>query len=398
MRIALIAPGELPIPATKGGAVETLATMLLDENDVEHRHDFTVFSYLDESAREQTKKYRYTSFVEMKNGGILEKAYNYLMRVRRIIEKKKHPVNLFRIHQCANYINQSGDYDLILVEGGIWHVVQLKTETSLPVILHHHTDMLYPGAFYPEDIYEHADLVIGVSQFVCDRVSSIDNLSRNKTACLLNAIDLELFQNVSVKDKGRQLRAHFHIGENEKVLLFCGRIDDTKGVKELVLACNKLRNNYKLVIVGKSWFSSDQLTPFEMEIREICKNISDKVIFTGYIPHDEIGKYYCMSDIFVSVSKCNDAAPLAIIEALASGNAIISTRVGGIPEYASKEVAILLENDDNLVEKLAEKIDELLSDEEKLQRMKQKAVQLSERHGKKEYYRSFCSIIQDFEG
>ena len=41
-RICLIAPGLLPVPATQGGAIETLMTSLADENERQQRLDLTV--------------------------------------------------------------------------------------------------------------------------------------------------------------------------------------------------------------------------------------------------------------------------------------------------------------------------------------------------------------------
>ena len=49
----------------------------------------------------------------------------------------------------------------------------------------------------------------------------------------------------------------------------------------------------------------------------------------------------------------DDPAPLAVIESLVSGKPLITTRSGGIPEYADEQSAIILERSDQLVDQLA---------------------------------------------
>lgn len=60
-----------------------------------------------------------------------------------------------------------------------------------------------------------------------------------------------------------------------------------------------------------------------------------------------------MSDICVLPSIWDDPAPLAVIESLVSGKPLITTRSGGIPEYADEQSAIILERSDQLVDQLA---------------------------------------------
>ena len=58
MNICLIMPNVFPVPATKGGAVETLATNLLLENEKEGKINFTCFSIYEKEAAELSKKDR----------------------------------------------------------------------------------------------------------------------------------------------------------------------------------------------------------------------------------------------------------------------------------------------------------------------------------------------------
>ena len=56
--ICLIVPKILPVPAVLGGAIETLVTLLLEENEKDNRVRFVVFSPYNENAEILSKSYR----------------------------------------------------------------------------------------------------------------------------------------------------------------------------------------------------------------------------------------------------------------------------------------------------------------------------------------------------
>ena len=68
---------------------------------------------------------------------------------------------------------------------------------------------------------------------------------------------------------------------------------------------------------------------------------------------------YAMADVCVLPSIWNDPAPLAVIESLVSGKPLITTRSGGIPEYADGQSAIILERDGKLQKQLVRAMIEL---------------------------------------
>ena len=56
----------LPVPAIKGGAVETLVEYIINENEKKHKFNFTIINVYDEKNIDNTKKYKYTKFVTVK--------------------------------------------------------------------------------------------------------------------------------------------------------------------------------------------------------------------------------------------------------------------------------------------------------------------------------------------
>ena len=125
------------------------------------------------------------------------------------------------------------------------------------------------------------------------------------------------------------------------------------------------------------------------------KEISDRVIFTGFIKYDEINKFYALADIAVLPSIWNDPAPLTIVESLVSGLPIITTNSGGIPEYATNGSAIILQNNEKIVQNLSKSIDYLLNNPLELEKMKIKAKDVSKNLTLENYYLGFVNIIKD---
>ena len=112
-------------------------------------------------------------------------------------------------------------------------------------------------------------------------------------------------------------------------VVFFGHLSHLKGVDELVKAFYyvSLRNRQAhLHLVGDG------------ALMEFCrdfvqgKNLKQRVHFWGAQPQTVLFSIIKGADICVLPSR-NDAAPLAVLEAMAAGKPIVTTPVGGIPEY-----------------------------------------------------------------
>ena len=57
-KICIILPEEFPVPATKGGAVETLVNSIIDENEKEKKIEITCVTRYEKKAYEKSKKYK----------------------------------------------------------------------------------------------------------------------------------------------------------------------------------------------------------------------------------------------------------------------------------------------------------------------------------------------------
>jgi len=103
-----------------------------------------------------------------------------------------------------------------------------------------------------------------------------------------------------------------HALVGKRVAIHVGRVSFEKNISLVVKAMALLPDDVTLLIVGRGP-ASDSLK--ELVERE---GLSKKVIFTGFVPDEELPSYYAASDIVVSASRF-ETQGLTIIEAMACG-------------------------------------------------------------------------------
>ena len=59
-KVLIIGPGNSPIPATKGGAVETLIEYIVKENEIDPKIDLAVASIYEEESSKEAKNFKNT--------------------------------------------------------------------------------------------------------------------------------------------------------------------------------------------------------------------------------------------------------------------------------------------------------------------------------------------------
>jgi glycosyltransferase involved in cell wall biosynthesis len=123
-------------------------------------------------------------------------------------------------------------------------------------------------------------------------------------------------------------------------ILYTGGMDYRKNVGGLLAAYAglppDLRNAYKLVIVGRLGLE-DQYGPFAGQAERL--GISDRVVFTGYVPEAELVLLYQAATLFVFPS-LYEGFGLPVVEALACGAAAIAGRNSSLIELIEQEEAL----------------------------------------------------------
>jgi glycosyltransferase involved in cell wall biosynthesis len=121
--------------------------------------------------------------------------------------------------------------------------------------------------------------------------------------------------------------------EEETIISSLGRFVHKKGFDRLVTAWGNIQQRHpavRLVLGG------DGLLRHELERQAIQLGVSERVNFPGRISWDEVPDFLAASDIFVLPSIRDaqgnmDGLPTVLLEAMASGVAVIASRLGGVP-------------------------------------------------------------------
>ena len=136
-----------------------------------------------------------------------------------------------------------------------------------------------------------------------------------------------------------------NIAQNTLVLLFVGRLVEKKGVSDLLTAYSLFSDNQKKKTL--LWIIGDGNERKALEEQAQSLKIKNNVTFWGKLPNEQLPDYYAAADIFIAPSITDSSGDsegqgVMLLEAMASGTAIVSTNTGGISEVISHGVTGLL--------------------------------------------------------
>jgi glycosyltransferase involved in cell wall biosynthesis len=109
--------------------------------------------------------------------------------------------------------------------------------------------------------------------------------------------------------------------------VYCGRLDELKGVETLVRAACAARLPLTLVGTG----------PLEAKLHELSAEHRGDVVFTGHLAKEALTAVLQQARAIIVPSECHENAPLALLEAYAVGRPVIGSRIAGIPELLREE-------------------------------------------------------------
>lgn len=387
-KIAIILPGDkLPLPSVKGGAVESLVQCLLDYNEKYHTYNFVVFSVYNEEAALKSRSYKHTDFKYINTDSL-----NYkLKQVFRWIYNRFFPYigNQF-INSVMNGMDT--DYDYVLIENAPWFVIPLKRKMNMSMVQHLHNNYLGITSSFNQQIIDNSDFVLAVSKFIKNEILSHLNCTPELISVLYNGISLERF---GKSECLWSLREQLGISHDDFVFVFSGRLVPEKGIKELLLAIKQIQHlNFKLLIIGSSFFSSDRKTSFIEELQNLSSELPN-VIFTGYIPYQKIQDYYHLANVAIVPSIGDESCPLSCIEFMASSLPLIVTDSGGMVELVDEDCAIIIKRNENIITQLKDAMINLLNNKRKCQLMGEAARKRSTLFSDLVYSKKFMDLIDN---
>lgn len=109
--------------------------------------------------------------------------------------------------------------------------------------------------------------------------------------------------------------------------VYCGRLDELKGLETLVRAAALAHQ--PVTLVGRG--------PLEARLRALSAELGADVAFPGYLTKDALAAAIQGARAIVVPSECHENAPLALLEGYAAGRPVIGSRIAGIPELVRED-------------------------------------------------------------
>lgn len=369
MKLAIITTGLLPVPAVDGGAIESLITFLIEENEKKQFYEIDIFTC--PSQKFESYKYQLANIIQVKPTFLLKvfcKIINHIMFITNI-KKYLYPFDI-KIYFKLSWRK----YDIILVENSMRLYERLyKIKLCKDKLIYHMHNNIEPdngdkNKKRTELVAKTAKKILVCSNFLKRQILEVYNTKNIEV--LYNCIDFDLYSSIS-NDQTKKIKTIYSFEKQDIIIMYSGRISPEKGVYELAKAFTKIddKNHIKLLIVGASWFTNREKTNYEIKIIELLKPYYENVVFAGYIKPLQMPEYYAVSDFIVMPTLCEEAFGMTALEAMAMKKPLIVTKSGGLTELVDETCAIVIEKDYSLVDNLTEAMKVLISNSDMRKQM-----------------------------
>ena len=267
---------------------------------------------------------------------------NYMIRPNNFIDWIMQ-LNFNMITKANEIINKNGKFDVIHAHDWLvaYSAKSIKESYNIPLISTiHATESGRNSGIHDETqryindsewmlTYESSEVIVN-SNYMKNEVQKLFGLPYDKINVIPNGVNLQLFSNVNVDYDFRRQYAM----DNEKIILYVGRLVYEKGIQNLIAAMPKILDRYhdsKLIICGRGGMID--------ELREQVKylGIDNKVYFAGYCDSKKMQKMYKCADVAVFPSTYEPFGIVAI-ESMLSGTPTIVSDVGGLNEIVEHGV------------------------------------------------------------
>lgn len=300
-------------------------------HDLSHRlikdgHDVTVVTYKEGN----------TPDFEDDKGVKVYRIGNYMINPNNFIDWIMQ-MNFNLVAKANEIIAKEGNFDVIHAHDWLvaYAAKTLKNSYGTPIVATiHATEAGRNSGIHDETqryindtewmlTYEASEVIVN-SNYMKNELQRLFGLPFEKINVVPNGVNLNLYSGI---ERDYEFRRQY-AADNEKIILFVGRLVYEKGIQHLIAAMPKILEKYhdsKLVIAGKGGMID------ELKAQVNAMGISNKVYFTGYLNSKQVVKMYKCADVAVFPSTYEPFGIVAL-EGMLSGTPVVVSDVGGLNE------------------------------------------------------------------
>lgn len=317
-------------PRVVGGisrVVHDLSHKLIQEG-----HEVTVVTYRDGNV----------PYIEDDNGVMVYRVDNFMISSNNLIDWTMQ-LNFNMIAKVGEIIAEKGSFDVIHAHDWLvaYSAKTLKTAYNIPLVCTiHATEAGRNSGIRDEQqryindtewmlTYESSEVIVN-SNYMRSELQRLFGLPYEKINVIPNGVNLNMYDGI---EKDYDFRRRYAM-DNEKIILFMGRLVYEKGIQTLISAMPKILNHYhdaKLLIAGKGGMID------ELRNQVNYLGLGNKVYFTGYLGSKDVQKMYKCADVSVFPSTYEPFGIVAL-EAMLSGTPVVVSDVGGLNEIVDHGV------------------------------------------------------------
>jgi glycosyltransferase involved in cell wall biosynthesis len=173
---------------------------------------------------------------------------------------------------------------------------------------------------------ENSDVIIAVSAFTADQVSSLLSFDRSRIRVVPHGVHQPMQQHESKRKAQR-----------ENMILFVGALQIRKNIVRLIEAFEHLPENWRLVLAGaRSGYQAGQI--LERIEQSTCRN---RIELAGYVSESDLESLYSRASIF-ALPSLDEGFGIPVLEAMAHGVPVVTSNRSALVEVAG-DAALLVD-------------------------------------------------------
>jgi len=207
-------------------------------------------------------------------------------------------------------------------------------------------------------LYSNASKFIALTSSEKNTITSIIG-DKDRTEIIPNGIDLKDYEDpVTVGE----FRNKWNIGPKKKIILYVGRIHESKGLDKLILSLSLITSANPDILIVIAGADDHYLDKLEKMIS--VDKFENNVLITGYLSEKEKYQAFVDSDVFVTPKFFG--FPITFIESWFFGLPVVTTDVGDSIEWIDDYVGYSVKYNENA---LAESIMKIIENEDIRERL-----------------------------